>query len=173
MPTESTLTVAPEAAAHQPPPLPESPLAFLHALAQSAPSYSCLSLLAGEILIATLKESPDLSAPYLFAAARHLPAEHRATRADGHASRDDDNSQSILSILLDVRIYIYLYLSMYIVYAAHLFISFILAILICPGHWFCNKSMSSSRRDYKVGDTRGSRATSFTRVVVFIASSSR
>lgn len=123
MPTESTLTVVPEAAAHQPPPLPESPLAFLHALAQSAPSYSCLSLLAGEILIATLKESPDLSAPYLFAAARHLPAEHRATRADGHASRDDDNSQSILSILLDVRIYIYIYIYICILSMRHTYLS--------------------------------------------------
>lgn len=60
------------------PALSDSPLAFLHAVAQAAPSKQYLQLLSEDI-VSVLECSPDLSGLYLYAVAHHIPSENLAT----------------------------------------------------------------------------------------------
>ena len=87
--------------------LESSPLTFLQTAAQSPPSHQFLPQLAGDI-VSLLKQSPDLSAPYLYAVAQHFSSFHVAISNGAVAAsagttatvfREGDRSQYMTTIL--------------------------------------------------------------------------
>lgn len=87
--------------------LESSPLTYLQSVAQSPPSHQFLPHLAGDI-VSSLKQSSELSAPYLYAVAQHYPTFRVAISSaamappDGTtatASREGEHSQYMNTIL--------------------------------------------------------------------------